>query len=523
MKFGWLSATAGLLLTTTFAAAQTPRSSAIDNGDYSSAVVPAQAKVVVPPSAQVVEGTLPPPTSPTGIVMPVDHGEAFPPPYRIYGSSDFLVWKIKSGTIPGLVSTVPVGIITTNTLNTTQTPDGVTTGQSIAFQTFAPLTIQSSASLASGNKLDVGDQFGGRFTAGMWLDSDQSLGIEGSGFFITRKTAGFQSSVGGSADQSLISLPGSNNIFIVTPGTAPTAGLPVTTTTNSTITTVTTTTGGPTTTTTSNGSTSSTTTGTPGTPGTPSTSTLSQTFAAFAVRQAMSNIVDSGSTGMWGAELNARCTSPSLGAVSGIFGFRYLNFHEDLGIADSFQFFQPQGFQNLPNFSNFPTNFSYTTADMIRTSNQFYGGQLGVDLDMYIGNFTIDFVAKAALGVMHETVNVFGVNSNSLNGGAVMSGGLLSSAADQGNHTRDRIAFVPEINLKLGYQILSCLRFYVGYDCLYLSSVVRPGEQTGLSTTTIQANVGGTNSQITVNQPAFRLKANDLVVNGINFGMEFRY
>ncbi len=487
MKFGWLSATAAVLLTTTFATAQTTRSSAIDNGDYSSSVVPAQAKAPVPPAGRIFEEPLP--SSPSTGIMPVDHGETFPPPYRIYGSSDFLVWKIKSGSVPGLVSTVPVGVISTTTTTTFLSPiTGLVVSQMNNPTTVAPLTIQSAASLASGDKLDVGDQFGGRFTVGMWLDPEQNLGIEGTGFFITRRTAGFQSGTGNTTDQTVIALGTSSEFFLTTPTVGGSTSINL-------------------------GS------GTSGT-GAP---TLFQTFTIAAVRQATSNVQGSGSTGMWGAELNARCTSPSLGAVSGLFGFRYLNFHEDLTLTDSFQLFQPQQFPDASNTTTLPTNFSYTTADTIRTSNQFYGGQIGVDLDMYVGKFTIDLVAKAALGVMHETVNVFGVNSNSQTGGVVMPGGLLSSAADQGNHTQDKIAFVPEINVKLGYLILPYLRFYVGYDCLYLSSVVRPGEQTGLSTSTIQANVGGTNSQISVNQPGFRFKANDLVVNGINFGMEFRY
>jgi hypothetical protein len=486
MKFGWLSATAGVLLTTTLAAAQTTRTSSIDNGDYSSLVVPAQPRSELPPPGRAVETPLQPITTPATGAMPVDHGEAFPPPYIIWASSDFLVWKIKSGLVPGLATTVPIGVISTTTTNTFLNP---TTGAVSSVvnnpPTVVPLTIQSSATLASGNKLDVGDQFGGRFTVGMWLDPEQSFGIEGSGFFITRKTAGFQSSTGNTTDQTVIPL-GFNNTYFLTPATI----------------------GGGTSINLGSGSAGN---------GAP---TLFQSFAVSAVRQATSTVVGSGSTGMWGAELNARCASPSLGAVSGLFGFRYLNLHEDLALNDSFQLFQPQGFPD-PSNAGLPTSISYATYDMIRTSNQFYGAQIGLDFDMFVCNFTIDVVAKAALGVMHQTVNVFGDNTQ-LNG-VVAPGGLLSSAFDQGNHTRDRIAFIPEVNVKLGYQILPSMRVYVGYDCLYLSSVVRPGAQNGLSSTTIQANVGGTNSTITVNQPSYRYKANDLVVNGINFGMEFRY
>jgi hypothetical protein len=44
-------------------------------------------------------------------------------------------------------------------------------------------------------------------------------------------------------------------------------------------------------------------------------------------------------------------------------------------------------------------------------------------------------------------------------------------------HARDGFALAPEAQLKVGYQFLPCLRGQVGYDFLYLSNVVRPGNQ----------------------------------------------
>jgi hypothetical protein len=229
---------------------------------------------------------------------------------------------------------------------------------------------------------------------------------------------------------------------------------------------------------------------------------------------------------MWGAELNLRCASSSLGAVSGFAGFRYLEFYEDLGLQNSFRLFLPAGFTDLngaggPLNTNLPTDLNYATADTIRTYNHFYGGQVGFDLDMSCCRFLVDVRAKAALGVMHQTVNVVGATL--LPDGTVAPGGLLSSPLDLGTHSRDRIAFVPEINVKLGYLITPNVRAYVGYDFLYITSVLRPGDQTGISTSGVQATVAGTTTQITVNQPTFRYHDTNVWANGINFGMEVRY
>jgi hypothetical protein len=240
---------------------------------------------------------------------------------------------------------------------------------------------------------------------------------------------------------------------------------------------------------------------------------------------------------LWGAQLNARCTwDPDHGWLGSLVGFRYLNFNEDLQVANSVRLFLPPGFPNpelngvgAPLGTNLPTDLNYTTADAIRTRNQFYGGQVGLNLDMCLGRFLVDVRTLLGLGVMHETVEILGSTTTTSvidsQPGTVTSGpgGLLSSPLDQGTHSRNRIAFVPEINVKVGYQILPCLRAYVGYDFLYLSNVVRPGQQTTITSTGIQATVAGTTQQINFSQPAFRFKDSDVTINGINFGVEFRY
>jgi hypothetical protein len=220
--------------------------------------------------------------------------------------------------------------------------------------------------------------------------------------------------------------------------------------------------------------------------------------------------------------------------VSGLVGFRYLDLHDDLNVHNSVRLFLPPGFEDLngvglPLNTNLPTDLSYTTADAIRTQNRFYGGQVGLDLDMSVGRFIADLLFKTALGVMHQSVDILGTTqtvSTFGSGGTLANatpGGLLSSPLDIGNHSHNRIAFVPEINVKLGYQVLPNVRAYVGYDFLYLSSVVRAGDQVGVSGSTIQATVANTTQQITINQPAFRYKSSDMTINGINFGAEFRY
>ena len=63
-----------------------------------------------------------------------------------------------------------------------------------------------------------------------------------------------------------------------------------------------------------------------------------------------------------------------------------------------------------------------------------------------------------------------------------VTGGLLASPADNGTHHRNRVSFIPEANLKVGYQVTTWLRGYVGYDALSLGHVARAGTLATINT-----------------------------------------
>jgi len=58
---------------------------------------------------------------------------------------------------------------------------------------------------------------------------------------------------------------------------------------------------------------------------------------------------------------------------------------------------------------------------------------------------------------------------------------------------------MPELNLKIGYDITPNLRAYVGYDFLFISSVVRPAEQIDLHVNLNQIH-GGVDRSVLVDR-----------------------
>ena len=63
------------------------------------------------------------------------------------------------------------------------------------------------------------------------------------------------------------------------------------------------------------------------------------------------------------------------------------------------------------------------------------------------------------------------------------------------------------------------MRVFVGYDFLYLSDVVRAGDQVNLAVNPnpLRGVTGGPA------QPVFIVRPSDFWAQGVNFGLEFRY
>jgi hypothetical protein len=68
---------------------------------------------------------------------------------------------------------------------------------------------------------------------------------------------------------------------------------------------------------------------------------------------------------------------------------------------------------------------------------------------------------------------------------------------------------VPELGVKVGFQLNDYIRITAGYNFLYWSNVARPGEQ-------VNRMVLGAN-------PPFTFRTTDFWVQGITAGVEIRY
>jgi hypothetical protein len=198
-------------------------------------------------------------------------------------------------------------------------------------------------------------------------------------------------------------------------------------------------------------------------------------------------------------------------------GFRYLALHERLEFSTS----SPA--LNLP-------NSLFRTLDEFRTSNDFYGGQLGARAELCWGCWSVQAAGKVAVGVNHQVTRIKGVLlTNDFTNQQVLQlfqGGYFALPTNIGTFDRDEFCVVPELNLSLAWQPDDHFRLFVGYTFLYLDNVARPGDQIDRSLNPSQAPAINGNPGLQPFGPArpvFLGRDADVWVSGLSVGLEVRY
>jgi hypothetical protein len=220
-------------------------------------------------------------------------------------------------------------------------------------------------------------------------------------------------------------------------------------------------------------------------------------------------------TRLYGAEVNAlfnifRTCGWTLNLEG---GFRYYELDESINVTSNSQLFVPTTyFDNFGNVLAFaPPGSTVTVVDQFNTHNNFYGGQVGAQLQYSMNRFFFSGAAQIALGDMHETVtvngftNVFPVNNNpvSLQGGNFATNQI-------GTFQMNKFAWAPQVRLNVGYQFTPFIRGMIGYNFLWISSVARPGNQ-------IDNTFDG------VSHPLVPMTQSSYWAQGLTFSLQFNF
>jgi hypothetical protein len=353
------------------------------------------------------------------------------------------------------------------------TPPLVTSGPQASLGALS----QPGAFVLFGGALDHEDFSGGRFTIGAWLDPDQCWGLEGSGFFLGQRSVTFGAASGG---DPVLARP------IISAFT--------------------------------------------GAEGVEQIANLQQVINGIGVLPVAGSIRIDAPSQLWGAELNGlyNVHRGDFWRMNAFAGFRYLDLREALDITEDIVAQPVAPFPpGVPFPMPSPPGTEFIVGDSFTTRNQFYGGQLGLRNEWSWNRWQLDVTGKVALGETHQIVDINGTTTIAVPGMAPVTapGGLLALPTNIGHYNRNRFTVVPELSVNLGYQITDHWRVYIGYDLLYWSSVVRPGDQIDrvVNVTQVPSLGGGAGTLVGPARPSFFFHGSDFWAQGANVGVEFRY
>ena len=226
------------------------------------------------------------------------------------------------------------------------------------------------------------------------------------------------------------------------------------------------------------------------------------------------------SNNLGGAEINATWSLPAQDAlkVDLIGGFRFLQLRETYTIDTS----SPN---NPPN----PADI-WNTTDSFDARNRFYGLQFGARLAYDQGPWVGWLNAKVALGTMQQRVSVNGYleTNDYTNYGPTRTypGGYFALPTNSGEHARSTFAAVPEIGFNLGYRLNAQATVFVGYSLLYVTSVVRPGDQMNRNVNPTMTVSYGNDPPVTPSgpaQPTFAFNTSDFWAQSLSIGFAYRF
>ena len=170
-------------------------------------------------------------------------------------------------------------------------------------------------------------------------------------------------------------------------------------------------------------------------------------------------------------------------------GYRYARFSEDLSIDTSTTYTSELG--------RVPVGTVIAATDLFDTANEFNGAELGFAAKTHCCRWSMELLAKLALGCTSSRVTVNGSTTITEPGTTQPAarlvthpGGVLALPTNSGTFQQSNFAVIPELGVTLGYDLTCRLRATVGYSFIYWSRVARPGDQIDTNVNTSQLPAG---------------------------------
>jgi len=227
------------------------------------------------------------------------------------------------------------------------------------------------------------------------------------------------------------------------------------------------------------------------------------------------SVAATGTSHLWGLEANsvANLLSNQWGDLrlqgSFLVGFRYLDLQDRITLRNT------QSLVTDPSISAFGE-------DSLTTHNQFYGAQLGNRIVIFGPGWSIEGIGKLAFGETRLANNFTGIPLV----GTPVQPGLIPGPiqvlpSNAGTQSTYRVSLVPEVAVKLRYDLSDHVILSLGYSLLYWNRILCPGDLMDYHVNTTQLPFSGPTTGALV--PAVQPLHTDYFAQGINAGLEFRF
>jgi hypothetical protein len=199
--------------------------------------------------------------------------------------------------------------------------------------------------------------------------------------------------------------------------------------------------------------------------------------------------------------------------LDGIVGYRFYRYDEGLHIRQSIS----------PTGAAFAAGTQVVTTDDFVAENEFNGFDLGFRLGYQAPRWSLDFLAKCAVGEVGREVKIQGNQVTTVPGVAPVTrtGGVLALSSNIGTFSRREWQPFPEFGANWSWQVTPGILMRLGYSFLFLSDIARAHDQVDLSIN--PSLFPPATAPTDVNRPAFNAVKSSMWIQTINVGVEFTF
>lgn len=217
------------------------------------------------------------------------------------------------------------------------------------------------------------------------------------------------------------------------------------------------------------------------------------------------------SSSVYGADLSIRQHAYSRygGTVDLLYGYQYMHLSEDLVTSST----STAGEDNPA-----PLGSVFAIRDSFDAQNDFHGGQIGIATRYREGCWSFNSLFKVAAGNLRREATLSGQTQTSNGPTFTDPNGLLVRSTNAGNRVDDTFAWVPEIDLSLGWRYFPRFDVTVGYHIIAMTEAL---QVSGLIDDQLASNLADPVSDPL--RPSSKMDYKTFYVHGIHFGMQYVY